>query len=318
MRGLYFDGRLEFRKDLPKPEIREGEALIKVLLASICNTDFEIMKGYKNFRGILGHEFVGVVEQSDNPDLIGKRVVGDINVACGECDLCRIGLYHHCRNRKVLGILDKDGSFAEYLTLPNENLYVVPEGVKDEEAVFTEPLAAALEILEMYHIKPTDKVVIIGDGKLSQFITQVIALTGSDLYVLGKHKEKLCYLKQKANTLLLEEVEKIKIKNIFDVAVECTGNEGGLKLAQQLVKPTGAIVLKSTYNSYATLNPTDWVVNEIKMIGTRCGPMAAALRLLQRKLIFTDYLISGVYSLEKYEEAFSPKNKLKAVFDLRK
>jgi threonine dehydrogenase-like Zn-dependent dehydrogenase len=316
VKALYFDGKLEL-KDLPRPEIKEGEALIKVLLASVCNTDIEIMKGYKNFKGVLGHEFVGIVEDSSNPQLIGKRVVADINIACGECDLCQEGLFHHCRNRRVLGILGKDGAFAEYVTLPNRNLFIVPDSIKDEEAVFTEPLAAALEILELYHIKPTDKVVVIGDGKLSQFITQVVALTGCDLYVVGKHEEKLGHLKNKAKTLLLKEVERLETKSVFDVAIECTGNESGLRLAQQLVKPTGAIVLKSTYNAYATLNPTDWVVNEIKLIGTRCGPMASALRLLEKKLISTDYLISGFYKLEQYEKAFSPKNTFKAVFDLR-
>ncbi|MBE3592784.1 MAG: alcohol dehydrogenase catalytic domain-containing protein [Thermoanaerobacter sp.] len=316
MKALYFDGKLKL-KDLPKPEIKEGESLIKVLLASVCNTDIEIMKGYKNFKGVLGHEFVGIVEDSSNPQLIGKRVVADINIACGECDLCKEGLFHHCRNRKVLGIFEKDGAFAEYITLPNRNLFIVPDSIKDEEAVFTEPLAAALEILEMYHIKPTDKVVVIGDGKLSQFITQVVALTGCDLYVVGKHEEKLEHLKNKANTLLLEEVERLETKSVFDVAIECTGNEGGLKLAQQLVKPTGTVILKSTYNAYATLNPTDWVVNEIKLIGTRCGPMASALRLLEKRFVTTDYLISGFYKLEQYEEAFSPKNTFKAVFDLR-
>lgn len=318
MRGLHFDSKLELRTDLQKPKAQKGESLIKVVLASICNTDIEIMKGYKNFKGILGHEFVGIVEESDDPNLIGKRVVGDINIACGKCDLCRIGLYHHCRNRKVLGIKDKDGAFAEYLTLPNKNLYIVPNEIKDEEAVFTEPIAAALEIIEMYHVKPTDKVIIIGDGKLSQFITQVVALTGANLYVVGKHQEKLDYLKSKANIILLDNLDRLSLKNKFDIAIECTGNEGGLQLAQELVKPTGTIILKSTYNFLATLSPTDWVVNEIKMVGTRCGPMEAALRLLQRKLISTDYLISGIYSLEEYQEAFSKKNKLKAVIDLRK
>lgn len=315
MRGIFFDGKLSYREDLIKPEIQGNESLIKILYAAICNTDKEIVKGYKNFTGILGHEFVGIVEDSTDKSLIGKRVVGDINIGCGECDFCKKGFRNHCRSRKILGITNKDGAFAEYITLPNENIYIVPDNVTDIEAVFTEPLAAVLEITEMYHIKPRHKVAIIGDGKLAQLITQTISLTGCDLTVIGKHSEKLELLKDKAKTVLLQD---FKHTNYFDIVVECTGNEQGLDLAKNLVKAMGTIILKSTYNSNALLNPTAWVVNEITLIGTRCGPMDAALRLLERKLVSVDGLLTGIYSLKEFESAFSSKNKLKAVFDLKK
>lgn len=311
MRGLYFDEQLTLKNDLPKPIAKEGESLIKVVLAAVCNTDKEIMSGYKNYKGVLGHEFVGIVEESANKDLVGKRVVGEINIGCGECKYCMSGFENHCTSRKVLGILDKNGAFAEYITLPDKNIHVVPNNVSDLEAVFVEPLAAALEITEKCHVKPTHRVAIVGDGKLAQMITQVISLTSCDLHVIGKHKEKLEILKNKAKTLLLSEVNN---ENYFDIVIDCTGNEQGLILAQKIVKAMGTIVLKSTYNSKAHLNPTEWVVNEITLMGTRCGPIDAALRLLTRKLVSIDSLVSGVYSLKDYEKAFSSKNKLKAVF----
>lgn len=315
MRGIFFDGKLSYKQDLKKPEIQGDESLVKVLYAAICNTDKEIVKGYKNFIGILGHEFVGIVDDSTDKDLIGKRVVGDINIGCGDCDFCRKGFKNHCRNRKILGMSDKDGAFAEYITLPNNNIHIVPDNVSDIEAVFTEPLAAALEISEMYHVKPTHKVAIIGDGKLAQLITQTISLTCCDLTVIGKHPEKLELLKNKAKTVLLEDVGN---RSYYDIVVECTGNDQGLSLAKDIVNAMGAIILKSTYHSDTVLNPTDWVVNEITILGTRCGPIDAALRLLERKLVSVDKLVSGVYSIKDFESAFSSKNILKAVFDLKK
>lgn len=317
MKGLYFDKKLQLKIDIDKPKPNKGESLIKISLSSICNTDIEILKGYKNFTGVLGHEFVGIVEESENKDLIGKRVVGDINIGCSKCKFCKKGLKNHCMNRKILGMKDKNGSFQEYITLPNENIYIVPENVTDLEAVFTEPIAAALEILEMEHIKPRDKVVIIGDGKLTQLITQVISLTGCKLYIIGKYKDKLEFLKNKGTTILLDEIEDLNLWNKFDIAIDCTGNAEGLQMAQDLVKSRGTIILKSTYNSYANLNPTLWVVNEINVIGTRCGPMDAALRLLERKLISVEYLVSGIYSLEEYKKAFSKENKFKSIIDMK-
>lgn len=315
MRGIYFDGKLRYREDIEKPKAEKEESLIKVLYAAICNTDKEIVRGYKNFTGILGHEFVGMVEESEDKDLIGKRVVGEINIGCGECDFCKKDFQNHCRTRKILGMTDKDGAFADYITLPNKNIHVVPKNVSDIEAVFTEPLAAALQITEMYHIKPTHKVAIVGDGKLAQLITQVISLTACDLTVIGKHIEKLELLKNKAKIALMQEV---KFQNYFDLVIDCTGNDQGLKYAKDIVKAMGTIILKSTYNSDANLNPTSWVVKEITILGTRCGPLDAALRLLERKLVSVDGLVSGIYSIKDFENAFDSKNTLKAVFDLQK
>lgn len=315
MKGLYFDGKLKYREDIPEPKMKDNESLIRVVYAGVCNTDMEVLKGYKNFTGILGHEFVGFVEDSTQKELIGKRVVGDINIGCNSCEFCKKGLHKHCRNRKILGMKDKDGTFADYITLPNENLYIVPEGVTNLEAVFAEPLAAALEITEMYHIKPTHKVAVIGDGKLGQMIAQVVSLTGCDLLVVGKHVEKLALLKNIGKTMLINELD---FHGCFDVVIDCTGNEQGLKYSQRLVKPRGTIILKSTYNHDAMLNATSWVVDELCILGTRCGPMDAALRVLERKVISIDGLVNRLYSLKEYEEAFNSKADIKIVFDLEK
>ena len=315
MRGLYFNGELNYKDDLEKPVCNENESLIKILYAAICNTDKEIIKGYKRFNGILGHEFVGIIQESSDSLMVGKRVVGEINIGCDYCDFCKKGFKNHCRNRKILGMKDKNGAFAEYITLPNQNIHVVPDSVSDIEAVFEEPLAAALQIVEQYHIKPSHKTAIVGDGKLAQLIAQVISLTACDLTIIGKHAEKLDLLKSKGKIVLLSDSS---FDNYFDVVIDCTGNEQGLKYAQKIVKAMGTIILKSTYNDDALLNPTTWVVNEINIVGTRCGPIDAALRILERKLVSVEHLISGFYSLQEYEEAFSPINTLKAVFDIQK
>lgn len=210
---------------------------------------------------------------------------------------------------------DKDGAFADYITLPNNNIHIVPENVSNLEAVFAEPLAAALEITEMYHIKPTDKVAIIGDGKLGQMISQVLSLTGCDLTIIGKHIEKLELLKNKGKTILLNELE---YDRYFDIVIDCTGNEQGLIYSQKIVKPRGTIILKSTYNSNAILNPTDWVVNELNILGTRCGPIDAALRIIERRMFSTEGLVHKIYSLKDYEVAFNSKTSIKIIFDLQK
>jgi threonine dehydrogenase-like Zn-dependent dehydrogenase len=315
MRGLFFNGELHYKEDLEKPICNENESLIKVLYAAVCNTDKEILKGYKGYKGILGHEFVGIIEESSDSLMIGKRVVGEINIGCGYCDFCKKGFKNHCRNRKIVGMKDKNGAFAEYISLPNQNIHMVPDNVSDIEAVFAEPLAAALQIAEQYHIKPSDKIAIVGDGKLAQLIAQVISLTACELTIIGKHSEKLQLLSSKGKTVLLSDAS---FDNYFDVVIDCTGNEQGLIYAQKIVKAMGTIILKSTYHDDALLNPTTWVVNEINIVGTRCGPIDAALRLFERKLISVEHLISGFYSLQEYEEAFSPLNRLKAIFDIQK
>lgn len=315
MRGIYFDGSLQYREDIEKPKIIGDESLVKIMYAGICNTDKEIVKGYKDFTGILGHEFVGIVEESTDKAFLGKRVVADINIGCGDCDFCKSNLENHCRNRKILGMSNKNGAFTDYVTIPNNNIHIVPNNVSDIEAVFTEPIAAALQIAEQYHIKPSHRVAIVGDGKLAQLITQVISLTACDLTIIGKHREKLELLKAQGRTALLSDSD---FDNYFDIVIECTGNQQGLIYAQKIVKARGTIILKSTYKDESLLNPTLWVVKEIKIVGTRCGPIDAALRLLERKLVKVQHLIGKIYSLEEYEEAFSPKNKLKAVFNLQR
>ncbi|MCD5413702.1 MAG: alcohol dehydrogenase catalytic domain-containing protein [Clostridiales bacterium] len=315
MKGLYFDGMLILRDDIEKPEAKEGEALIKILMAAVCNTDKEIIKGYKGFKGVLGHEFVGVVEESSDRNLVGKRVVGEINIGCGKCSFCKAGFKNHCEDREVLGMIGKNGSFAEYITLPNQNIHLVPDNVTDLEAVYVEPLAAALEITEKCHVKPSHKVAIVGDGKLAYMIAQIISLTACDLSIIGKHNEKLDTMKNIAKTMLLS---KLDYENYFDIVIDSTGNEQGLIIAQKIVKAMGVIILKSTYNIKAKLSPPDWVVKEITIIGTRCGPVDAALRLFERKLISVDSLAIGFYLLEEYEEALNPQNMKKTIFYISK
>jgi threonine dehydrogenase-like Zn-dependent dehydrogenase len=312
MRCLYFDGELKYRDDLPVPQPAPGEALIKVLYAGVCNTDREILAGYKGFTGIPGHEFVGLVEQGEGWE--GRRVVGDINLGCGSCRSCLAGLPNHCLDRRVLGILGKNGAFAEYLTLPLANLREIPPGVGDLAAVFAEPLAAALEICDQCHVRPTQRVAVLGDGKLGQLVARVLALTGCDLTVIGRHPAKLALLAGLAAAMTADRAESL---GPFDLVVECTGNPGGLALAQQLVKPRGLIVLKSTFVGDAALSSTLWVVKEISLVGSRCGPLAAALRLLERKLVDVAPLVAGLYKLNDGEAAFAPPGGLKAVFDCR-
>lgn len=313
MRCIYYDGNLRYVADFAKPAPAADEALIKIILAGICNTDIEIIKGYKGFKGILGHEFVGVVEASPDPELVGKRVVGGINIGCGKCASCIGGHDNHCRDRKVLGILGKEGAFAEYITLPVRNLLVVPDNVSDIEAVFAEPLAAALEVTEKYHVKPNSDVAVVGDGKLGQLVVQVLSLTGCNVTFIGKHEEKLNLQKDRAKTVTLRQAG---FSLRFDLVVDCTGNDEGLLYAQRIVKPAGTIVLKSTYHGGATMSPTDWVVNEITLIGSRCGPMAASIRLLERKLVTVEELVSGIFTLEEWEQAFKKQNSFKLLFKI--
>ncbi len=319
MRCLYFDGQLKYRDDYPEPAPGPGEALVRVRYAGVCNTDREILAGYKGFTGILGHEFVGVVEQGEGWE--GKRVVADINLGCGRCPRCLDGLPNHCLDRRVLGISGKDGAFADRLTVPLANLRAVPPGVGDLEAVFAEPLAAALEICDQCHIRPSERVAVLGDGKLGQLVARVLTLTGCDLTIIGRHTAKLVLLAGRAETLLEDQAASLAP---FDLVVDCTGNPGGLVLAQNFVKPRGRIVLKSTFAGDANLSSTFWVVNELtlvgsrcSLVGSRCGPLAAALRLLERHLVDVAPLVGGIYKLADFPAAFAPPGGLKGIFDCR-
>jgi len=318
MRALvYLNTRLVLDRNYPMPSLVDGEALIRVTHAGICNTDLEIVRGYMAFQGILGHEFVGIVEAvQEGPgatpltSLIGKRVVGEINAACHrlDCSSCQRGMPTHCPNRTTLGIVNRDGAFADYLVLPTRNLHLVPDNVSDEEAVFVEPLAANFEILEQVHLKPTDSVIILGDGKMGQLAAQVLALTGCEVTMLGKHEEKLALAAQHhISTRLVKDSkgeQSIAPASRVDLVVECTGSPQGLELAMHLVRPRGTIIQKSTVAAKSTLHLAPIVIDEIRVQGSRCGPFAPALRALSHKLVDVLPLISARYSLDEGLAAF--------------
>ncbi len=282
MRALWLEDRgLRLREDLDAPTPPPGEALIRVTRAGICSTDHGLIAGLYPFAGVLGHEFVGVVE-SGSPAWRGKRVVGEINAVCGRCARCRRGFGKHCAERTVFGIVGRNGAFAEYTTLPEENLHAVPDEVSDAQAVFTEPLAAALDIQEQIRVGPDDRVLLVGDGKLGQLIAQTLALTGCDLVVVGRHERKLDLLRARGiATVNASGVE----PGAFDIAVECTGNEHGFHVARSALRPQGTLVLKSTYPGELKVDATMLAVDEIRLVGSRCGSFAPALRLLKDRRV---------------------------------
>jgi len=306
MKALVFSKKRIKLKKIPIPKPKRNEALIKVIKAGICNTDLEILKGYMNFEGVLGHEFVGIVVESEEKKWIGKRVVGEINIGCGICDYCLKDKINHCPSRKVLGILNKNGVFSEYVTLPLSNLHVVPDKISDRAAVFTEPLAAALRILEQIKLSRKDKVLILGDGKLGLLIAQVIKRTGVNVYCIGKHKKKLKILEEKGiKTLLAGE----GIAKKFDIVIEATGNREGFEMGLNYTKPEGKIILKSTYSGNINTDISAVVINEFHIIGSRCGPFDKALKWLEKDLIDVESLIDGEYSLDEWKKAFSEARK---------
>jgi threonine dehydrogenase-like Zn-dependent dehydrogenase len=298
MRAIVLHDKATLHHDYPKPQLPPGEALIRVRQAGICNTDLELIKGYGSFRGVLGHEFVGQVEACPSaPRWVGRRVVGEINVACGLCATCRAGRPTHCPERTSLGIRGRDGAFADYLTLPPANLHAVPDRVSDEQAVFVEPLAAALEITDQVHLRPTDRVVVLGDGKLGLIIAQVLALTGCHLTVVGRHRAKLDLLAARGiDTRLAHEAT---WDDLADVVVEATGTPGGLAAARELLRPRGKLVLKSTYHGQLQVDLSRVVVDEVELIGSRCGPFAPALRLLAQGMVDVAPLIQARYALDQ-------------------
>jgi len=288
-------------KDIPTPVPLEDEALVRVLKAGICNTDLEIVKGYMDFEGVPGHEFVGQIVESPEKTWEGKRVVGVINIACGKCELCQEGKEKHCPSRNVLGIYKKNGAFAEYLTLPMKNLHFLPQSIGNKEAVFIEPLAASLEILEQTKIGRDDSVLVLGDGKLGLLAAQVMKIRTDRVCCLGKHKRKLEVLKKrKIKTFLKGQ----GIGEKFDIVVEATGDKEGLKEALFLVKPRGKVILKSTYHEEANIDTSKIVVDEIQLIGSRCGPFPKAISILKRNLIEVLEMVDGDFPLDKAIEAF--------------
>lgn len=309
MKAVVFDNGLKLDNNYPMPEPKQGEALIKVNTIGICNTDYEITKGYMGYKGVLGHEFTGVVEKAANKELIGKRVVGEINCGCGQCEWCAQGLERHCFNRSTLGIWQREGCFAEYVALPEKNLLEIPQNVSNEEAVFVEPLAAALEILEQIHIPPYKKVIVLGDGKLGLIIALALNASGLDITLVGKHEEKLAIAAvQGVKTKLLND---LKIEKAYDFVVEATGSITGFETSLALTKPRGTLILKSTIAASKEFNLAPIVIDEITVLGSRCGQFAPALRMLESKRIDVKPLISDIYPIDKSIEAFE-RNKEKS------
>lgn len=320
MKSIVFDGELRFLRDYPVPEPAGSEALIRVLLAGICNTDLEITRGYMGFRGVIGHEFVGVVEKAGGGGrhMEGRRVTGEINCGCGRCEYCLKGLRSHCPQRKVLGILGKDGALAEYLTLPMENLHEVPENLSDEEAVFAEPLAAAFEITEQVHVRPLDRILVMGDGKLGLLASMVLGLHSENVTLVGKHESKLGIARgRNINALSIDDLKREKI---YDMVVEATGRAEGLETAFSLVRPRGTIVLKSTVAQGKEMNLAPVVIDEITVVGSRCGPFGPALKALSERLVDVRPLITGIFTFDRAGEAFEKareRESLKVLMDFR-
>jgi threonine dehydrogenase-like Zn-dependent dehydrogenase len=296
----------------PLPRLKPGWALIRVRLAGICNTDIEILRGYHDFHGTLGHEFVGdvvrVVSEKDQK-WVGRRVVGEINLACAGlgfskmCSYCDRGIPTHCTRRRVLGIMGHDGAFAEFLTLPIVNLHRVPDSISDEAAVFNEPLAAACEILEQVNVRKHREAAVIGDGKLAQLIVRVLRAAGSRVTMIGKHESKLRLARVAGIATLKSNSPKARRADAFTLVVEATGSSSGLALAQQITSPRGTLVLKSTFHGAANVETWPIVVKEITVVGSRCGPFQPALALLRSGRVNPRPLISRFFDLRDAAEA---------------
>ncbi len=303
MRALVFDQSLALDTRRAEPLPADGDTLIKVHQAGICATDVEITKGYMSYRGVLGHEFVGEVVSSPDRDLVGQRVCGEINIVCGRCDLCLSGLSTHCRARTVLGILNHDGAFADFLRLPSMNLHVVPKNVEDDQAVFVEPLAAAYQVLKQIKLDGRKWVTVLGDGRLGLLVAQVLRNAGCPVRVIGKHADKLALCeKWSIRSRPLDEIEP---RHDQDVVVDCTGSAAGFELAMQMTRPRGTIVLKSTVAAGKALNLAPLVIDEINVIGSRCGPFREALRALSEKSVDVTSLIHRRMKLEQGVEAMT-------------
>ena len=324
MKALRYENSNLSIAELPRPPVN-GEALVRVTLSGICNTDLEISRGYAGFQGTLGHEFVGVIESlavarpsgrapmataptgTEEPSLtvgllLGQRVVGEINAGCGHCDLCLAGDSRHCATRTVLGIVGRDGAHAEFVRLPARNLFAVPDEISDRQAVFAEPLAAACGILERAIITEATTVAVIGDGKLGLLCAQVLALSGAQVVLVGKHPEKLRLASQRG--IEIATVDKaLRRKRQFNSVVEASGSSTGFALALDLLQPRGVLILKSTFHGATEIDAARLVVDEITVVGSRCGRMAPALRLLEQNLVDVESLISEEYPLADGVEA---------------
>jgi len=300
MRALVLDRELKFVPDYPDPAPASGESLVRVGLAGICGTDLELVRGYMTYRGVPGHEFVGEVAASANKGLIGRRVAGEINAPCKRCGFCIDGLGRHCPNRTVLGILGRDGAFADYLVLPDTNLHVLPDSISDEAAVFVEPIAAAHEIFEQSFIRRDAKIAVLGDGRLGAIVASVLKAEAYEPVVGGHHRKKLHRL---AGFGLKAELED-SLEPGFDVVIDCTGSSAGLVRAMALVRPRGTVILKSTAAGAAPLNLAPVVINEVTVIGSRCGRFEPAIEAIASGRIDPRPLVDGTYPIEDGVAAF--------------
>jgi threonine dehydrogenase-like Zn-dependent dehydrogenase len=312
MRALVLDGQVAFTDSYPIPKPDTRDALVRVLTAGICETDLQLVRGYMGYSGVLGHEFVGIAETGPHA---GRRVVGEINCSCGACALCRRALPTHCANRTVLGILRHDGAFADYIVVPQANLHPVPDSVPTEVAVFTEPVAAAFQILEQVSVRRNDRVVVLGDGRLGNLCAQVLARATSDLQVIGKHREKLALLDARGiRTMMLADAP---TDRSADIVVDCTGSESGLPAALTLVRPRGTIVLKTTVAGTQTLAWAPFVIDEITLVGSRCGPFGRALAALERGEVDVRPLIQARLPLERGVEALElARSRMKVLLEI--
>jgi threonine dehydrogenase-like Zn-dependent dehydrogenase len=300
MNALWLEDNKISLRTISQPR-RQHEALIKIRKAGICSTDLELVRGYYPYKGVIGHEFVGEVVEAEEGSWIGMRVVGEINAVCSACEQCLNGRPTHCENRTVLGIVNRDGTFAEYTTLPISNLHRVPDAVPDEMAVFTEPLAAALEIQDQVQVKPTDRVLLVGAGRLGQLIAQTLALTGCDLRVVARHPHQQSLLARRGIRIIPEEdIQPCR----WDIVVEATGSPDGFALARKAIRPRGTMVLKSTYKGDLTVNFSSIVVDEIQVVGSRCGPFEPALRLMESRQVDPTVLIMDEFKLAQGLKAF--------------
>lgn len=304
MQALVLNDGLSYRLDAPQPIPKHNEALIRLKLAGICSTDLELIKGYAGFSGVIGHEFVGVVEAvgtSADENWVGRCVVGTINIGCQMCDTCQSDGPDHCLQRRVLGIRGKDGVFADYFTLPVANLYPVPETMPDEAAVFTEPLAAALRVLDQLDGLNVTEVAVLGPGRLGLLIAKVLTLSGYDVMVLGRSERSLDLPQQwQLNTALTQDLA----DNHYACVVDASGCAAGFAQALRILKPRGNLILKSTFSAKEPLDLSKIVVAELNVLGSRCGPFDKALAVLQRKSIPVETMIDGRYALKDYQAAF--------------
>lgn len=301
---VYQQGKVQFVTNYPEPKATADEVLVQVELAGICGTDLEISKGYMEFEGVLGHEFVGTVIKGPR-ELTGRRVVAEINCVCGHCDMCQSGLANHCRDRQVIGILKRNGAFAEYITVPKRNIHVIPDSVSSEEAVFVEPLAAALQIVKQVPIESRDRVAVVGDGRLGLLAVQVLCARGAKgkVVLIGKNPEKLTFAEKRGiQGFLLEEM---LIKPEWDVVVDCTGSADGFTTACRLVRPRGRLILKSTWARGEPVDLSPLVIDEITLVGSRCGPFPDAINALAAQQVVTTGLVTSRFALGDADKAFA-------------